>query len=55
MTAMTNLSSLLLKGPLVGDLTKGLEQLRYTVLLDGIPSNSDGMVDYLIRLSKIRD
>lgn len=40
---MTNLEALLAKGP-SGDAEAGLEQLRYTILSDGIPSNSDGMV-----------
>jgi len=34
----------LLQNPPRGDLAKGLEQLRWTVLADGIPSNNDGMV-----------
>lgn len=41
---MTNLDLLLQKGPVNGDLTTGLDELRHAVLLDGIPSNSDGMV-----------
>lgn len=40
---MTSLETLVLKGA-VGDVESGLEQLRYTVLSDGIASNSDGMV-----------
>lgn len=40
---MTNLEALLAKGP-AGDAEAGLEQLRYTILSDGTPSNSDGMV-----------
>jgi cell cycle arrest protein BUB2 len=40
---MTSLETLLAKGP-SGDTEAGLEQLRYTILSDGIPSNSDGMV-----------
>ena len=40
---MTSLEALLAKGP-SGDAEAGLEQLRYTILSDGIPSNSDGMV-----------
>jgi cell cycle arrest protein BUB2 len=40
---MTSLEILLAKGP-SGDTEAGLEQLRYTILSDGIPSNSDGMV-----------
>jgi len=34
----------LLQNPPRDDLTKGLEQLRWSVLADGIPSNNDGMV-----------
>lgn len=40
---MTSLETLVVKGP-GGDAEAGLEQLRYTVLSDGIASNSDGMV-----------
>jgi cell cycle arrest protein BUB2 len=36
---------LLRKGPPNGDIVSGLEELRYKILIDGIPSNSDGMVD----------
>lgn len=43
-TAMTALCHLLQQGPPRGDILKGLEQLRYTILADGIPSNRDGMV-----------
>jgi hypothetical protein len=35
---------LLRKGPVNGDLVSGLDELRYKILIDGIPSNSDGMV-----------
>ena len=51
---MASLELLLHKGPPngngngSGDLAGGLEQLRYTVLSDGIPSNSDGMVRLLV-------
>lgn len=41
---MAALDVLLQKGPPNGDLGGGLEELRYTVLTDGIASNSDGMV-----------
>lgn len=41
---MTHLDLFLQKGPPNGDLVAGLEELRRVVLLDGIPSNSDGMV-----------
>jgi cell cycle arrest protein BUB2 len=40
-----HLDLFLQKGPANGDLTQGLEELRREVLLDGIPSNSDGMVN----------
>ncbi|KAK4987948.1 CDC16 protein [Elasticomyces elasticus] len=45
---MANLDVLLLKGPPNGGRVNGLEQLRYTVLTDGIPSNSDGLSDVRI-------
>jgi len=52
---MASLELLLHKGPSSGngnnDLAGGLEQLRYTVLSDGIPSNSDGMVSSVFLLS----
>ena len=41
---MTHLDLFLQKGPSNGDVVAGLEELRRIVLLDGIPSNSDGMV-----------
>jgi len=41
---MTHLELLLQKGPPNGELEAGLDELRRTVLLDGIPSTSDGMV-----------
>lgn len=44
---MTHLDLFLQKGPVNGDLVAGLEELRRTVLLDGIPSNSDGMVRHV--------
>ncbi|KAG9708438.1 hypothetical protein KCU73_g17532, partial [Aureobasidium melanogenum] len=44
---MTSLDTLVLKGP-AGDVESGLEQLRYTVLSDGIASNSDGMSELRI-------
>ncbi|KXL46529.1 hypothetical protein M433DRAFT_74335 [Acidomyces richmondensis BFW] len=40
---MTHLDLFLAKGPPNGDVVAGLDELRRTVLLDGIPSNSDGM------------
>lgn len=44
---MTNLDLLLLKGPPNGDIERGLNELRYTILTKGIPANSDGMVQHL--------
>lgn len=41
---MTNLDVLLLKGPTGRDPEEGLNELRYTVLTQGIPANSEGMV-----------
>ena len=41
---MTHLDLFLQKGPSNGDIVGGLEELRRIVLLDGIPSTSDGMV-----------
>jgi hypothetical protein len=35
---------LLRKGPVNGDVVSGLDELRYKILIDGIPSNGDGMV-----------
>lgn len=43
-TKMAALDVLLQKGPPNGELAIGLEELRYTVLTDGVPSNNDGMV-----------
>ena len=40
---MTHLDLFLQKGPANGNVVAGLEELRRIVLLDGIPSNSDGM------------
>ncbi|GAB7364428.1 hypothetical protein MBLNU230_g4969t1 [Neophaeotheca triangularis] len=45
---MTHLDSFLQRGPRNGDLSQGLEELRRTVLLDGIPSNNDGMSELRI-------
>jgi len=41
---MTHLDLFLQKGPPNGDVVAGLDELRRVILLDGIPSNSDGMV-----------
>ena len=40
---MPNLDMLLLKGP-AGNVENGLNELRYTILTQGIPANSEGMV-----------
>jgi len=45
---MTHLDALLQRGPLNGDPVTGLDELRRVVLLDGIPSNSDGMSELRI-------
>ena len=41
---MSHLDLFLTKGPPDGDTTAGLDELRRVILLDGIPSNNDGMV-----------
>lgn len=41
---MNELDLLIQRGPNNGDTVHGLEELRRAILLDGIPSNSDGMV-----------
>lgn len=41
---MTNLELLLQRGPQNGDVSGGLDEIRRTVLLDGVPANSDGTV-----------
>lgn len=41
---MTHLDLLLQRGPQNGDVEGGLDEIRRTVLLDGIPANSDGTV-----------
>jgi len=43
---MTNLDMLLLRGPPSGDVEGGLNELRFTILTEGIPANSEGMVSY---------
>lgn len=45
---MTNLDVLLLKGPPNGDVEGGLNELRFTILTQGIPANSEGMVSELV-------
>jgi cell cycle arrest protein BUB2 len=42
--AQESFEHLLKKGPPNGDMASGLDELRYKILIDGIPSNSDGMV-----------
>ena len=39
-----NLDVLLLKGTNSDNPEEGLRELRYAILTDGIPANSDGMV-----------
>jgi cell cycle arrest protein BUB2 len=41
---MAHLDLLLQRGPQNGDVVGGLDEIRRTVLLDGIPANSDGTV-----------
>jgi hypothetical protein len=41
---MTNLDMLLLKGASSTNPEENLRELRYAILTDGIPANSDGMV-----------
>lgn len=41
---MAELDTFLQNGPINGDQVAGLEELRRVILLDGIPSNSEGMV-----------
>jgi cell cycle arrest protein BUB2 len=41
---MTHLDLLLQRGPQYGDVEGGLDEIRRTVLLDGVPANSDGTV-----------
>jgi hypothetical protein len=41
---MTNLDAFLLKGPPSGNIEGGLDELRYLILTQGIPANSEGMV-----------
>lgn len=40
---MPNLDVLLLKGPTAG-VEEGLNELRFQILTEGIPANSEGMV-----------
>ncbi|KAK5109776.1 hypothetical protein LTR62_006508 [Meristemomyces frigidus] len=47
---MTNIDLFLTKGPPNTDLPAGLEELRRVVLLDGIPTNTDGMSDLRIHI-----
>lgn len=42
--AQESFEHLLRKGPPNGDLVSGLDELRYKILIDGIPSRGDGMV-----------
>jgi hypothetical protein len=49
---MTNLDAFLLRGPPGGDVTAGLADLRYNVLVNGIPSNQEGMVSLISSIIK---
>ena len=52
---MAQIDALLQQGPLNGDHIAGLDELRRIVLLDGIPSNSDGMVSRMpLNIGKYR-
>lgn len=44
MTAQPEFDAFLRRGPANDDPVHGLAELRYKILIDGIPSNSDGMV-----------
>ena len=44
MTAQPEFDAFLRRGPANDDPVQGLADLRYKILIDGIPSNSDGMV-----------
>ena len=44
MTRRSELDEFLRRGPANSDVAQGLAELRYRILTDGIPSNSDGMV-----------
>ena len=46
---MTNIDMLLLKGPSSGNIEEGLADLRYTILTQGVPANSEGMVRKLLQ------
>lgn len=37
----------ILKNPPNGGLAVGLDELRYKILIEGIPSNNDGMVRFV--------
>ena len=51
---MTHFDLYLQKGPVNGDAVAGLDELRRIVLLDGIPSNNDGMVRHVDAISRLR-
>lgn len=44
MPKRSELDEFIRRGPTNGDVAQGLAELRYRILTDGIPSNSDGMV-----------
>jgi subtilase family serine protease len=45
---MTNLDMLLLRGPSHDNLEAGLDELRYTILTEGVPANNEGMVGSML-------
>lgn len=46
MPKRSELDEFIRRGPTNGDVAQGLAELRYRILTDGIPSNSDGMVRF---------
>ena len=44
MPKRSELDEFIRRGPNNGDVAQGLVELRYRILTDGIPANSDGMV-----------
>lgn len=48
MAASNFYEQLLRKGPINGDVVAALDELRHKIVADGIPSNSDGMVNIAI-------
>lgn len=50
--AAPSYEQLLRKGPQNGDVVAALDELRHKIVADGIPSNSDGMVNNPIHTRK---